>query len=174
MELPQLKLSITFLNLSRPNINVFCIVFSFMNCRTLVWKALRMLQETLEKIMLHVKYLERCSDTNWCIVCFDIEFWVNAPRNNPVLTWSGCLPFWMKYTSNGWGNDVNIIVPHLFIETVQLSECENKMSFNQQLVFILLCFSLDATYSEVKLMKLIYKIHYTYIWNNEKDTFPST
>lgn len=39
-------------------------------------------------------------------------------------------------------DDVNITVSHLFIETVQLSECENKMSFNQQLVFILLCFSI--------------------------------
>lgn len=39
-------------------------------------------------------------------------------------------------------DDVNIIVSHLFIETVQLSECENKMSFNQQVVFILLCSSI--------------------------------
>lgn len=54
-------------------------------------------------------------------------------------------------------DDVNITVSHLFIETVQLSESENKMSFNQQLVFILLCFSVIC-YSKPNV--ITYRIHH--------------
>lgn len=57
-------------------------------------------------------------------------------------------------------DDVNIIVPHLFIETVQLSECENKMSFNQHVVFILLCLSIIC-YSETNV--ITYKIYHTHM-----------